>query len=302
MAFHGCHVRKASQQNGVNFTSIQTIAWDQEVFDTDGWHDNVTNNSRLTVPSSMDGLYGRFTFCLSCQNQATASNQSWIRIMKNGALFVGGGYQYTDIRDNHLGYTGNGGWWMMSTGPMLLVAGDYYEAQASNQDNNADIRTESGFSVYIFNQSRLDSRVFARKASTLTSQDYSSGPLAITWDQEAYDTDNYHDNSTNPSRITIPSACDQKYVIVHGQIRTQNNSGAFAQSTSIRKGGSSYTYDGFGGTSREVGNLGEGYFQCHTHPMLVSAGDFFELMHYNQDTVIDIHAQNSHFGCYCVSA
>ena len=39
----------------------------------------------------------------------------------------------------------------------------------------------------------------------------SSSTTTITWDTEQWDTDSFHDNSTNPSRITIPS--DGKYLV-----------------------------------------------------------------------------------------
>jgi hypothetical protein len=36
---------------------------------------------------------------------------------------------------------------------------------------------------------------------------------AVTWDQEGWDTDSYHDNVTNNSRITIPSGKGGKYLV-----------------------------------------------------------------------------------------
>ena len=49
---------------------------------------------------------------------------------------------------------------------------------------------------------------------------------AITWDGENYDTDAYHNTSTNTSRITIPAGKAGKYLIVAGAMITANNSGA----------------------------------------------------------------------------
>ena len=39
----------------------------------------------------------------------------------------------------------------------------------------------------------------------------SGADTAIAWDAEKYDTDTYHDNSTNPSRLTVPA--DGKYLL-----------------------------------------------------------------------------------------
>lgn len=38
-------------------TSHSVVAWDAEDTDTNAFHDNVTNNTRLTVPAGMGGLY-----------------------------------------------------------------------------------------------------------------------------------------------------------------------------------------------------------------------------------------------------
>ena len=40
-----------------------------------------------------------------------------------------------------------------------------------------------------------------------------STQTAISWNVEVYDTDAYHDNSTNPTRITIPAGLGGKYLI-----------------------------------------------------------------------------------------
>lgn len=52
----GAMVRKASDQTGANFTGGVNLAWDQEVYDTDSFHDNVTNNTRLTTPSKASAV------------------------------------------------------------------------------------------------------------------------------------------------------------------------------------------------------------------------------------------------------
>jgi hypothetical protein len=301
MSFHGALVRKAAILTGANYSSATAVAWDQEVYDIDDWHDNTTNNSRLTVPASLNGQYGRFTACIATQNQATQAVSRMI-IRKNGsAIPIGLPDAYRNNRDNFAGYTNNGSWFHCSSGPVLLTTGDYYEVFATlGADASVDIRTESGFSVYVINvNNRLDSRCLARKNATLTNQNFST-LTAQSWDIEDYDTDSIHDTVTNNTRLTIPSVLNNKFVIVHGQIRTQNNTGAFAHGLGIRKSGSSYTYDGFGGASWEVANLSEAHIQCCTHPIQVATNDYFELMYANQDTTVDIHAGTSAFGLYCV--
>ena len=58
------------------------IGWDSESFDTDGYHDNATNNSRFTVPAGKAGKY-----LLNCQVQFgnNSTGNRFISVAKNGA-------------------------------------------------------------------------------------------------------------------------------------------------------------------------------------------------------------------------
>jgi len=46
----------------------------------------------------------------------------------------------------------------------------------------------------------------------------------LTWDVEDFDTDDYHDNSTNPDRLTVPT--DGIYFIIH-QARITQSAGTY---------------------------------------------------------------------------
>ncbi|MGZ8337918.1 MAG: hypothetical protein ACXWU1_14775, partial [Allosphingosinicella sp.] len=50
---NACMVRKAADQTAANYSAGGFVAWDQEVYDDGGWHNNAVNNSRLTVPSGV---------------------------------------------------------------------------------------------------------------------------------------------------------------------------------------------------------------------------------------------------------
>lgn len=54
--FVGARVRDASTQSISDVTET-FINFDTELFDTNSFHDNVTNNERLTIPSGQDGKY-----------------------------------------------------------------------------------------------------------------------------------------------------------------------------------------------------------------------------------------------------
>jgi hypothetical protein len=81
MAFSGALVRKASDQTLANYTTVTSMAFDNEVYDVGGWHDNVTNNSRLTVPSGVSRvrLIGQVGIALW-----SANSWMYMDILKNG--------------------------------------------------------------------------------------------------------------------------------------------------------------------------------------------------------------------------
>lgn len=55
-SFAGARVKKTTNQT-INNNTTTTITWNDEDFDTNTYHDNVTNNSRFTIPSGKAGYY-----------------------------------------------------------------------------------------------------------------------------------------------------------------------------------------------------------------------------------------------------
>ena len=55
-AFSGARVTKSASQSLTNVT-YTTITFNQEPLDVGGYHDNSTNNTRLTVPSGKTGYF-----------------------------------------------------------------------------------------------------------------------------------------------------------------------------------------------------------------------------------------------------
>jgi hypothetical protein len=54
--FVGCDLRKTANQSISNST-VTALSFDSENFDTDGFHDNSTNNTRITIPAGKGGKY-----------------------------------------------------------------------------------------------------------------------------------------------------------------------------------------------------------------------------------------------------
>lgn len=57
-SFVGCSLKKAPGSTQTISTGTYTkITFNAEVYDTDGFHDNATNNTRITIPSGKAGKY-----------------------------------------------------------------------------------------------------------------------------------------------------------------------------------------------------------------------------------------------------
>ncbi|MBI5622281.1 MAG: hypothetical protein HY924_00735, partial [Elusimicrobia bacterium] len=75
--------KSANQTLGDN--TLTAITWDVETFDTDGMHDNATNNTRLTAPITGKYLVG----ATLVYNENTTGGRG-VHVRKNGATYYGG--------------------------------------------------------------------------------------------------------------------------------------------------------------------------------------------------------------------
>jgi hypothetical protein len=85
-SFVGCALKATNDQSTTLNTDV-AITFDSEDFDTDAFHDNSTNTSRITIPSGLGGKY-LFTFTITDTNQSPNSNVSRPSLFKNGSLIV----------------------------------------------------------------------------------------------------------------------------------------------------------------------------------------------------------------------
>lgn len=141
-SFSGAMVRKAADQTGANYSGAgSVIAWDQEVYDTDGYHDTVTNNSRFTIPVGGDGKY--VVNCSIRTSSATGNEVVQLAILKNGSAIFDGACGVQSMV-NASTPTLN-----IASGPIPLVAGDYVEAHMFfSADTSIDVSaTRSNFSI-----------------------------------------------------------------------------------------------------------------------------------------------------------
>ena len=123
-AFVGCAVTRTSNQTISNNTAT-AIEWNSEEYDTDGFHDNVTNNSRLTIPS---GKGGKYLISGAIIYDADADGARNLSIYKNGTIF-----NYTNIipTSSSASYT-----CLAASMVMDLAAGDYIQIYTNHTAGN----------------------------------------------------------------------------------------------------------------------------------------------------------------------
>ena len=132
--FAGCLLYKTGTQSNISQNSDVAITYDAEVFDTDGFHDNSTNNTRITIPSKFHGYKALFRgHAFLSDVDDTAGYE--MRIFKNGASNADGAQLFQMTRNgssNNVTISG-------VSHPVALGTDDYFELIISTDDNNVDI-------------------------------------------------------------------------------------------------------------------------------------------------------------------
>ena len=82
-SFVGCQLEKITSLQSISNATATAITFNSEVFDTDGFHDNSTNNSRITIPS---GKAGKYLLIAQVSFAANATGARIIKLYKNGTL------------------------------------------------------------------------------------------------------------------------------------------------------------------------------------------------------------------------
>jgi hypothetical protein len=135
-----------------------------------------------------------------------------------------------------------------------------------------------------------------RSGGTLTGLDMTSG-YQIPFNSELYDTNSFHDNSTNPERLTIPSGVTR--VRLSANVWVSDKGSIFGSDewlfmTLLKNGSSS-----FDGAVQQSNDLNQYNVKMSlVSPVLeVSAGDYFTLnMQTEADTDETIYASTLSFG------
>jgi hypothetical protein len=116
----GCSIKRENVSTSLTGNVMLTIAFTTENFDSDSFHDNSVNNSRITIPS---GKGGKYLISAFINNPAGSYAYCILRLLKNGSQFTAMGNREGDI-DRDLTDP------IMSASQVVtLAAADYLELQ-----------------------------------------------------------------------------------------------------------------------------------------------------------------------------
>jgi hypothetical protein len=124
--YHGAKVFLSANQTGQAVNVWNAASFDSELWDTDNYHDNITNKSRLTVPTGLAGkieLKGQ-VYMSGTSVPLAVDTEVAARWLKNGVTEVG----RNEIQAPHNTSIGPNTMFQVF-GEDLAAVGDYYELQ-----------------------------------------------------------------------------------------------------------------------------------------------------------------------------
>lgn len=200
------------------------IPWDAVSYDVGTWWSSGAP-TRLTIPAGV-------TRIRMYANIRTDDNSFilTLAIIKNGSVWAEGPMTREDRQRTEQN---------LSSGPINVVEGDYFEIQAASSSAQNAIVSNTWFSIEAIETvapSTTRRGALVHLTADKTAQNHSAGKT-IDFDDETngYDTDNIHDNVTNPSRLTVPAGVTQ--VRLTGSCALQAVTSADSARVQIKKNG-----------------------------------------------------------------
>lgn len=265
VGFKGASVYDASTQT-ISTATWTAINFDSEDYDSDSYHDTSTNNTRFTIPETgYYSLTGRATFA----SHATG----W-----RGAAFdvdASGNYSgRVKVETNTTGSTTD----IIANETLYLTAGSYveflvYQDSGGNLSvGNATAQLSNRFQITKIETATAGGQFSGVHVTTTSAQTLTNATsTALEFDSEVFDTDTYHDNVTNNTRLTAPTT---GYYQATGAARF-SASDVGARNLEIRVNGT----DRYSAVSLSPNEDGTNSSSAVTFATLyLQAGDYVELM------------------------
>lgn len=273
-----------------NYSTPAALPFNSEAYDSDAFHDNVTNNSQIVIPSAVNGRYailkGSSRLSLVSGNQ-----QASLEIKKGGASFLTGA-----IQNVQNGVSGSQ-WIDIETPPFVVSTGEVYTLVQFSQDTSVTLDGGAGNTAFSIQILPVGFQGVLAQLSGNATADYRT-PTALSWaGTDVYDTDAAHDPSGSPTQIIVPAAWNGKYAVLTAHVTgTGDLTANLTSSVGILRGASP-TYDGFGGFGGHNGGATGAYLAVRSSIVQLTAGQAFTASYFNNtDASSTIAAAEATFG------
>ena len=244
--FNGCLAMRTTSSQAFPADTDTALECNGETYDLDGWHDNTTNPSRMTVPVGVSLVR------VSANFETDQHSGPMIMFMRrnNGASEYGFPNYKVDTGTLEQGN--------MVSAPLAATAGDYFEVKIFHDFAGNFLATNGTWFQIEELPSDLKYAIVRRSTDQAVTANVTT---AVQWDTEFVDTGGWFDIG-NPTRLTVPSGVN--YVKLHGNILHEVN----LCELTFTKNGSSFIGKGESFTYRP---------SAHSAIIQVEPGDYFEM-------------------------
>lgn len=251
------------------------MAWGAEVADVGGWHDTVTNNSRLTVP----GGVRQVRVSANVTQSSGGGSNILVRILKNGATAKGLPVrQQGSASQNRIN---------LVSAVIEVVPGDYLEIEVTQGADTIIVDDATWFCIEEIPAAYKRALVYKTGNQAILA----NTPTVMAWDAEEYDTDGMHDPVTNNSRITVPPDCTQ----ARASFSLDGTTAINGHAGYATKNGS--TYYGMPKLNTNVTALGADTCAMGAWVDVTPVTDYFELVAHSNDQARTINANDKTWFC-----
>lgn len=203
-------VNKTTNQSIADDGSWHAIAFDGEQVDDDNLHDTSTNNTRITA-----NALGNYNVTASVE---WASNGTGLREMR---LVVGVGATIIACINEPAISTGGNHFMAISVAWEVTSSGAYIQLEVKQSSGGSlNIISSNNYSprlAVIYNMDPIVARVSRNSSQSINNNLWT----ALGFNTEDFDTDSFHDNSTNNTRLT---AQRDGYYRVNGNVTFASDS------------------------------------------------------------------------------
>lgn len=229
--FMGALVKLSGDLTTQNYSAGGQVPFAAETYDTHGFHDTVTNNTRLTVPTGL-GITRVRVWAMVKLNLVTTGSTYLFSILKNGSASIAVGQPQIYATDG-LGTDPSAA---VVSAPISVSDGDYFEVRLVCTDTSITIASSgTAFAIEVVEATRLDQH--RSLFSTITS---SAGALTINTSGYEYFKTTLTENVTSVTMSGVTSGVINRFELRVAQDATGGRTWANPASWKF-PGGTAYT-------------------------------------------------------------